>query len=78
MLQLKCTQINSTVNQDGHSMSIVHFELMLNGKSTRQFAKFELQPDYCDIGDLFTLTAEDFDESVKDPQGILDKVWEDR
>lgn len=40
-------------------MNVV-FELVLNGESTDQFVEFSLQPDYCEVGDLYELTAHDF------------------
>ncbi|MFK7769435.1 MAG: hypothetical protein AB8B55_19615 [Mariniblastus sp.] len=79
MLQLKCIQASEFLNGNGDTMSLVRFELFLNGTPTGQFTEFELQPDYCEVGDLFSLTAQDFnDSSVEKPLDILDSVWEKR
>lgn len=60
MLQLECTQITEL---PGDSMVTVRFRLLLNGVPTHQFTSFSLQPDYCEIGDLFSLTANDFEDA---------------
>jgi hypothetical protein len=61
MLQLICRRIEQT--SDGSFLVNVVFELMLNGKETEQFVEFTLQPDYCEVGDLYELTAHDFASS---------------
>eukprot|EP01047_Picozoa_sp_COSAG01_P003338 COSAG01_NODE_97_length_26660_cov_100.642935_10_plen_76_part_00 len=58
MLQLMCKRIEQI--SDGSFLVDVMFELILNGESTDQFVKFKLQPDYCEVGDLYELTAHDF------------------
>ena len=60
MLQLECTQIIET---PGDSMVTARFRLLLNGIPTHQFTSFSLQPDYCEVGDLFSLTAADFEDA---------------
>ena len=58
MLQLMCKRIEQI--SDGSFLVDVMFELILNGESTDQFVKFKLQPDYCEVGDWYELTAHDF------------------
>ena len=58
MLQLECTQIIAT---PGDSMVTVRFELLVNGVATDQVTSFSLQPDFCEIGDRYQLTAADFE-----------------
>ncbi len=58
MLQLMCRRIEEI--SDGNCLVNVVFELVLNGESTDQFVEFSLQPDYCEVGDLYELTAHDF------------------
>ena len=60
MLQLKCIEM---IEQPRCTLVQVHFELFLNGEPTKQYADFLLQPDFCEVGDLFALTAQDFIES---------------
>ena len=57
MFQLECTQVFSTDSP----MVKVRFALLLNGEATNQFTEFCLQPDFCEVGDLFSLTASDFE-----------------
>ena len=61
MLQLECTQIIAT---PGDSMVTVRFELLLNGAPTDQVTSFSLQPDFCEIGDRYSLTAADFEDAT--------------
>ena len=61
MFQLECTQIIET---PGDSMVTARFRLLLNGEPTHQFTSFSLQPDFCEIGDLFSLTAADFEDGT--------------
>ena len=61
MLQLECVRMIEVV---GSPLMRVSFELHLNGKPTSQFAVFSLQPDFCEVGETFNLTAQDFDESI--------------
>ena len=58
MLQLTCKRIEQI--SDGSFLVNVVFELIMNGEPTDQFVKFKLQPDYCEVGDSYELTAHDF------------------
>ena len=60
MLQLKCIEISE--NACGTTADI-RFELLLNGEGTNQFTHFQLQPDICEVGDVFNLTAHDFHQN---------------
>ena len=60
MLQFRCVQV---LEHARCTLVQVHFELLLNGEPTKQFADLLLQPDFCEVGDLFSLTAHDFIES---------------
>ncbi|MDA7908946.1 hypothetical protein N9B68_00480 [bacterium] len=62
MLQLMCRRIEQASNTD--FLVNVVFELILNGDPTGQFVEFTLQPDYCEVGDLYELTAHDFASSL--------------
>lgn len=59
MLQLKCTQV---IEVPGESIATVRFGLLLNGEPTNQLVSLSLQPDFCEVGDTFALTADDFEE----------------
>lgn len=59
MLQLKCTQV---IEKAGEAIATVLFDLWLNGQRTNQWVSLQLQPDFCEVGDTFSLTATDFDE----------------
>jgi hypothetical protein len=61
MLQLMCNRIE-LISTENPLVNVV-FELILNGGSTGQFVEFKLQPDYCEVGDLYQLTAHDFASS---------------
>lgn len=58
MFQLECTHV---VETQGDAMVTVRFGLLLNGQPTNQFAEFSLQPDFCEVGELFALSAADFE-----------------
>lgn len=59
MFQLECIQIQTISNSE---MVNASFELLLNGLPTHQFVAFKIQPDYCEIGDSFDLTASTFNQ----------------
>ena len=61
MLQFQCIRMAEVA---GSSLVQVSFELLLNGEPTSQRAVFFLQPDYCELGEVYNLTAQDFDESI--------------
>jgi hypothetical protein len=71
MLQLKCIKI---MEHARCTLVQVHFELLLNGEPTRQYADFLLQPDFCEVGDLFALTAHDFIEWNSILSGMSDSL----
>jgi hypothetical protein len=62
MFQFECVGIQEIV---GSSLVQVSFELLLNGESTNQRAAFMMQPDYCEVGDAFDITAKSFTESTQ-------------
>ena len=58
MIQLKCIRMIEDV--DGTRAKFL-FQLYFDGKSAKQFAEFELAPDFCDLGDTYNVTSQDFE-----------------